>query len=198
MNYKMLPGVAALLIAGATTLHAQVRPDTGKKPVQAAGVVATDTLVIEWYRPVGTVCSTVDANAAKAVQIKSDLFKADAGMISPDSAKIVALCAVPGQIGSGEMNVDNGITEYAIDIIPNGKKTHAKVIVDANTGAVLSSKQFGGLRGLAGWVRESNDHKTNTVKPPADPTTVTTKTTITVTKDSTMKKDTSGVKPPTT
>jgi len=64
------------------------------------------------------------------------------------------------------MNVDNGITQYAIDIIPNGKKTHTKVVVDANTGAVLSSKQFGGLRGLAGWVRESKEHKDNTVKPP--------------------------------
>jgi len=197
MNHKMLPGVAAFMIAGAVGLRAQVptRPDTGKKPVQAAGIVATDTLIVEWYRPVGTVCSTVDVNAAKAVEIKSDLFKPDAGMITPDSAKIVALCAVPGQIGSGEMNVDNGITEYAIDIIPNGKKTHAKVIVDANTGAVLSSKQFGGLRGLAGWVRESSDHKANTVKPPAE---TVTKTTITVTKDSTMKKDTSTVKPPTT
>jgi len=198
MNHKMLTGVAALFVAGAAGLQAQVRPDTGKKPVQAAGVIATDTLIIEWYRPTGTVCSTVDVTAAKAVQIKSDLFKADAGMISPDSAKIVALCAVPGQIGSGEMNVDNGVTQYAIDIIPNGKKTHTKVIVDANTGAVLSSKQFGGLRGLAGWVRESGEHKTNTVKPPKDTTTVMTKTTITVTKDSSLKKDTGKVKPPTT
>ena len=199
MNHKMLTGVAAFFIAGAAGLQAQVRPDTIKKPVQAAGVVATDTLIIEWYRPVGTVCSSVDVNAAKAVQIKSDLYKADAGMISPDSAKIVALCAVPGQIGSGEMSTDNGITEYAIDIIPNGKKTHAKVIVDANTGAVLSSKQFGGLRGLAGWVRESGEHKANTVKPPKDTTTVMSKTTITVTKDSTLKKDTTTkVKPPTT
>jgi len=170
MNHKMLTGAAAFLIAAAAGLHAQVKPDTIKKPVQAAGVLVTDTLVIEWFRPVGTVCSTVDVTAAKAVEIKSDLYKADAGMISPDSAKVVALCAVPGQIGSGEMNVDNGITEYAIDIIPNGKKTHTKVIVDANTGAVLSSKQFGGLRGLAGWVRESKEHKDNKVKPPTDST----------------------------
>jgi uncharacterized membrane protein YkoI len=167
MNYRMLTGVAALFVAGAG-LQAQVTPDTIKKPVQAAGIVATDTLIIEWYRPTGTVCSTVDVTAAKAVQIKSDLYKPDAGMISPDSAKIVALCAVPGQIGSGEMETDKGITQYAIDIIPNGKKTHTKVIVDANTGAVLSSKQFGGLRGLAGWVRESAEHKQNTTKPPAD------------------------------
>jgi hypothetical protein len=198
MNHKLLTGVAALLVAGAGSLHAQVPTDTGKKPTTAAGIVATDTLIIEWYRPVGTVCSSVDVNAAKAVEIKSDLYKADAGMISPDSAKIVALCAVPGQIGSGEMNVDNGVTEYAIDIIPNGKKTHTKVIVDANTGAVLSSKQFGGLRGLAGWVRESKEHKQNTVKPPADTTTVMSKTTITVTKDSVMKKDTTTRQPPTT
>jgi uncharacterized membrane protein YkoI len=114
----------------------------------------------KWYRATGTTCSTTDVSAAKAVQIKSDKYDAKR-MISPDSAKLIALCAVPGQIGSGEMNVANGRTEYAVDIIPNGKKTHAKVIVDARTGAVLSSKQFGGMRGLAGWVEESLQHKQN-------------------------------------
>ena len=59
------------------------------------------------------------------------------------------------------MNMTNGRTAYAIDIIPNKKKTHSKVIVDAETGAVLSTKQFGGARGLAGWVRESFEHKKN-------------------------------------
>jgi peptidase YpeB-like protein len=115
----------------------------------------------EWYRATGKLCSTVDVSAAKAVEIKTDKYNAKT-MISPDSAKLIALCAVPGQIGSGEMNVANGRTEYAVDIIPNGKKTHTKVIVDAKTGAVLSSKQFGGLRGIAGWVRESAEHKENT------------------------------------
>jgi hypothetical protein len=62
------------------------------------------------------------------------------------------------------MNTANGRTQYAIDIIPNQKKTHTKVIIDAQTGAVLSSKQFGGLRGLAGWVRESAEHKHNEKK----------------------------------
>jgi len=119
---------------------------------------------MEWYSPTGTTCSSVDVSAARAVQIKSDLYT-PATMISPDSAKIVALCAVPGQIGSGEMNVANGRTEYAIDIIPNQKKTHTKVIVDAETGAVLSSKQFGGLRGLTGWARESFEHKKNAKTP---------------------------------
>jgi hypothetical protein len=52
--------------------------------------------------------------------------------------------------------------EYEIAIIPNGKKTYSKVIVDAQTGAVLSTKQFGGLRGVAGWARESLEHKQNT------------------------------------
>jgi uncharacterized membrane protein YkoI len=113
-----------------------------------------------WYIATGQICSGVDASAAKNVQIKTDKYDA-ATMISPDSAKFIALCAVPGQIGSGEMNVANGRTEYAIDIIPNHKKTHTKVIVDAHTGAVLSSKQFGGLRGVAGWVQESAQHKKN-------------------------------------
>ena len=114
----------------------------------------------EWYLATGTTCSSVDVSAAKSVEIKTDKYDA-ATMISPDSAKMIALCAVPGQIGSGEMNVKNGRAEYAIDIIPNKKKTHTKVVVDAETGAVLSSKQFGGLRGITGWVRESAEHKKN-------------------------------------
>jgi hypothetical protein len=163
----------ALCVAAAVSAGAQdtssVRPKPPKdtsKIVQSAGDVLLDTIP-EWYIPTGKTCSTVDATAAKAVTIKSELYKADVGMISPDSAKIVALCAVPGQVGSGEMNTSGGRTVYEIDIIPNEKKTHTKVNVDAMTGAVLSSKQFGGLRGLAGWVRESAEHKMNK-KPAAD------------------------------
>jgi uncharacterized membrane protein YkoI len=114
----------------------------------------------EWYKATGKTCSTTDVTAAKSVSIKSDKYN-QATMISPDSAKLIALCVVPGQITSGEMNMTNGRTAYAIDIIPNKKKTHSKVIVDAETGAVLSTKQFGGARGLAGWVRESFEHKKN-------------------------------------
>src|ERR1051326_1445203 len=75
----------------------------------------------EWYRPTGTTCSTTDVSAAKAVKVKADLYNAST-MISPDSAKLIALCAVPGQIGSAEMKTANGRTEYAVDIIPNKKK----------------------------------------------------------------------------
>jgi uncharacterized membrane protein YkoI len=114
----------------------------------------------EWYKATGKTCSTTDVTGAKAVQIKTDKYNA-ATMISPDSAKLIALCVVPGQITSGEMETGNGRMHYAIDIIPNKKKTHTKVIVDAETGAVLSTKQFGGARGLAGWIKESFDHKTN-------------------------------------
>lgn len=181
MNRTMLSTVTALILVGAVTAQAQdttssqsrirVTKDTGKT---AAGKLVTprsdalDTLSMEWYTPTGTTCSSVDVSAARAVTIKSDLYTPGGTMISPDSAKVIALCAVPGQIGSGEMNVANGRTEYAIDIIPNGKKTHTKVIVDAQSGAVLSSKQFGGLRGLAGWVRESGEHKMNKAKSPND------------------------------
>ncbi len=130
--------------------------------------VTTDTVTMgEWYMPTGTTCSTVDRTAAAGVAIKTDLYNAST-MISPDSAKVIALCAVPGQIGSGEMNVANGRTEYAIDIIPNHKRTHTKVIVDAQTGAVLSSKQFGGVRGATGWLRESAEHKENVKKAQKD------------------------------
>jgi hypothetical protein len=182
---KSFTAAAALVFAGSIAAQAQSATSTQRIPVRkdipaatttgsASGTLAnptastmpadtllgTDTLMTEWYRPTGTTCSNVDVHAAHAVNIKSDKYDA-ATMISPDSAKLVALCAVPGQIGSGEMNVREGRTEYAITIIPNQKKTHAKVIVDAQTGAVLSTKQMGGLRGLAGWVRESAEHKKN-------------------------------------
>jgi hypothetical protein len=179
MTNKSISVAAALLIAGASAAPAQSATSTQRIPVRkdvpgvsttgtASGTLAdptastmpTDTLVTEWYRPTGTTCSSVDVAAARAVKITADKYDA-AMMISPDSAKIVALCAVPGQIGSGEMNVRDGRTEYAITIIPNGKKTHSKVVVDAQTGAVLSTKQMGGLRGVAGWVRESMEHKQN-------------------------------------
>jgi uncharacterized membrane protein YkoI len=139
MRRTTITVAAAMLVAGAMGAGAQ-------------------TTAEEWYKATGKVCSTVDMKAAAAAKIKTDKYQPST-MISPDSAKIIALCAVPGQIGSGEMNVEHGRTHYAIDIIPNKKKTHTKVIVDAETGAVLSSKQFGGLRGLAGWVRESAEHK---------------------------------------
>jgi hypothetical protein len=178
-----LYSAAALVIAGALTMQAQatsttripVHKDTYPATTSSGTYVAPDTLVTTtmpvdttalWYVPAGaTTCSSVDANAARAVAIKTDLYNPSAGMISPDSAKIIALCAVPGQIGSGEMNVSSGVTEYAIDIIPNRKKTHTKVIVDANTGAVLSTKQFGGARGFVGWIRESKEHRQNAKTP---------------------------------
>ena len=199
MKFRLTLATAALLVVGAVAAQAQ---DTSQARIRihkdnavgtAAGVVETpaaepmDTLNMIWYRPTGTTCSSVDLNAARNVQIKSDLYQAGT-MISPDSAKIVALCAVPGQIGSGEMNVANGRTEYAIDIIPNHKKTHTKVIVDAQTGAVLSSKQFGGLRGVTGWVRESLEHKENVNKAATDTTTSTNMMRDTTTvRDTTMR-----------
>ena len=113
-----------------------------------------------WFRPGANSCSNIDLGEAAKVQMKTDLYNS-ATMIAPDTAKKIALCAIPGQIGSGEMNQTANGAEYEIAIIPNGKKTYSKVIVDAQTGAVLSTKQFGGARGLAGWVRESMEHKQN-------------------------------------
>ena len=134
--------------------------DVALVPSDSADVAAARAAG-DWYRPTGTACSTAGIGEAQNVQIATDHYDA-ATMISPDSAKHIALCAVPGQIGSGEMNMSGTRAEYEIAVIPNGKKTYSKVIVDAQTGAVLSTKQFGGLRGATGWVRESLEHKQNT------------------------------------
>ena len=172
MTKRWLTVTGALLVIGVAGAQAQTSSDTRIRvhkdytTTSSGDVTPGDTyisdarLANEWYRPAATTCSSVDMQEVRQMQIKTDLYDA-ATMISPDSAKFIALCAVPGQIGSGEMNLTNGRTEYAIDIIPARKRTHTKVIVDAQTGAVLSTKQFGGLRGVAGWLRESFEHKQN-------------------------------------
>ncbi len=114
----------------------------------------------EWYRWHGGACPGTDVEAVRKMSIKTDLYDRSF-MISPDSAKVIALCAVPGQIGSGEMKVSEGRTAYVINIVPDKKQTKTEVVVDARTGYVLSSKQFGGLRGKVGWLHESFDHKEN-------------------------------------
>src|SRR5688500_9118160 len=101
----------------------------------------------DWYRFSGAAGRRLDHVEVQTAAIESDLDQPGT-MISPDSAKVSALCAVPGHIGSSDMEVnDAGRTEYEIDIVPTGKRTWTKVVVDARTGAVLSTKQFGGLRG---------------------------------------------------
>ncbi len=157
----------ALLLLGVGGAQAQTTSDTRIR-VEKDFVMTSEgdvdieeaRLGREWYRPASATCSGVDVQEARTMQIETDLYN-PATMISPDSAKMIALCVVPGQIGSGEMEVTDGRTEYEISIIPAGKRTYTKVIIDAQTGAVLSTKQFGGLRGVAGWLRESFEHKQN-------------------------------------
>src|ERR1051325_10773524 len=93
----------------------------------------------EWYKATGKTCSTIDVTAAKAVQVKADKYNAST-MTSPDSAKLIALCAVPGQITSAEMKETDGRANYTVTIIPNKKKTHTKVVVDAQSGAGVAWK----------------------------------------------------------
>ena len=52
-----------------------------------------------WYLASANTCSSVDVSASNKVSIKSDGYNSST-MISPDSAKLIALCAVPGQVTS--------------------------------------------------------------------------------------------------
>lgn len=176
MMKRMLNVIGALLVVSAAAqaqatseqripVHKDMSMSSGGEvqltPSADSADIAAARAAGDWYRPTSTTCSSMDLGEARNVQMNTSLYDSTT-MISPDSAKKVALCAVPGQIGSGEMNRSGNRAEYEIAIIPNGKKTYSKVIVDAQTGAVLSTKQFGGLRGAAGWVRESLEHKQNT------------------------------------
>jgi uncharacterized membrane protein YkoI len=81
--------------------------------------------------------------------------------ISPNRAKAIALARVPGQIAGGELTDEDGRLVYQIKVLPEKKKTYSKVIIDARTGRVLSVKQYGGVRGAVGYVRESASRKKN-------------------------------------
>jgi hypothetical protein len=129
----------------------------------------TSSGTIEWNGPLGytlrpnsapVYCRASDATEVARIRIESNLYNANT-MISPEQAKALALCAVPGQISSGEMEVNNGRTVYQITLLPTDKKTHSKVEIDATTGEVINAKQFGGLRGLAGFLRESAERNSN-------------------------------------
>jgi uncharacterized membrane protein YkoI len=81
--------------------------------------------------------------------------------ISPNRAKAIALARVPGQVAGGELTDEDGRLVYQIKVLPERKKTYSKVIIDARTGRVLSVKQYGGVRGAVGYVRESGARKRN-------------------------------------
>ena len=161
-------------LALGTTAHsaqAQAQPQT-RIPITKDGarITSTSSGEVDWTGPLGyrlrpgaspVYCAASDAAEVAKIAIKSDLYTS--AMISPEQAKALALCAVPGQISSGEMEVNNGRTVYQITLLPTGKQTHSKVEIDAFTGEVINAKQFGGLRGLAGYLRESAERKNNKV-----------------------------------
>lgn len=153
---------------GATTAEAQTIAVMKDYRSSVSSTTTTSGGDIDWTGPLGytlrpgtapVYCSPADEAEAAKVAIKTDLYRP--GMITDLQAKAIALCAVPGQISSGEMETRDGRTVYQITVLPNEKQTHSKVEVDAYTGEVVNAKQFGGLRGLAGYLRESVERSRN-------------------------------------
>jgi uncharacterized membrane protein YkoI len=170
-HLAVIAGLGLLAIgAVANSAQAQATSDTRIPIAKEGATVTTSSGDIEYVGPLGytlrpgaapVYCAPTDAAEVARVAIRSDLYTSS--MISPEQAKALALCAVPGQISSGEMEVNNGRTVYQITLLPTDKKTHSKVEIDATTGEVINAKQFGGLRGLAGFLRESAERKNNKV-----------------------------------
>src|SRR5205823_7307712 len=83
-----------------------------------ATTAPASAFVEEWYtRAPSAPCPSYDTVEVNRVAVKADLYQP--GMITADAAKGIALCAVPGQVGSGEMENMNGTPVYKIDVIPN-------------------------------------------------------------------------------
>src|SRR5919202_5958025 len=108
----------------------------------------------------------VKVNEPAAIKIKAGLE--GRARISPDSAKAIALYRVPGQVAGGELDNKSGRLAYEIKVLPNHKKTYSKVVIDARTGRVISAKQYGGVRGAVGYVRESANKENNEAKAKAE------------------------------
>jgi hypothetical protein len=172
-------GIGALVLGANGTALAQASSGSGipisKDRPEPATTTTTTTSngEIAWNGPLGyslrpgampVYCAASDAAEVAKISIKSDLY-VPATMISPDQAKAIALCAVPGQLSSGEMQSGNGVTSYEIAILPTGKQTYSKVEINAANGDIINAKQFGGLRGLAGYLRESTERKNNKTAP---------------------------------
>src|ERR1051325_7699420 len=142
MKHTMIAAVATSLLVGVATAATgqdttRVRGSglriTKEGPATSYGevVMTTWTLTPEKFRadleplnvPSGCA-SRIDLAEVSKVAIKSDLYQP--GMITPDSAKFLALCVIPGQIGSGEMHMQDGRTMYEISLIPERRSTNAK------------------------------------------------------------------------
>lgn len=177
MNKLALITVASLALGGAlNTAAAQtsspripISKDGGTSATSNGTISSTSSSDIDWNGPLGytlrrggnpVYCGTNDAAEVARVQIRTDNYNS-ATMISPEQAKAVALCAVPGQLSSGSIENANGRNVYEIDVLPTDKKTATKVEIDASTGEVINAKQYGGLRGLAAFLRESTERKKN-------------------------------------
>jgi hypothetical protein len=172
---RRVGGAAFLLGAVAVTAASQAGP-TMRSTISKGEIAFTSPwqLTPAQFRAdlepihVPTTCAgAIDPAEVTRVAIKADLYQP--GMVTPDSAKFLALCTIPGQITSGEMHAQDGRTMYEVTLIPERRSTNAKVIIDANTGEVLSSKTYGGLRGLAGYLRESVERDENKDRPQTVP-----------------------------
>jgi len=170
MKSLTLLATIGAIVLGATTADAQsggipIRKDRPAMSTTSSGDIDWNGNLGYRLRPGGqpVYCAAGDAEEVAKVAIKADRY--NTSMISPEQAKAIALCAVPGQLSSGEMELNDGRTVYEVTILPTGKQTHSKVEIDAMTGEVVNAKQFGGLRGLAGYLRESAERKNNKVAP---------------------------------
>jgi hypothetical protein len=165
-----LGGAVNAALAQASTTRIPISKDGGTVSTTSSGTVSsTSSGDIDWTGPLGytlrpganaVYCAPNDPAEVARVQIKTDNYNS-ATMISPEQAKALALCAVPGQLASGSIENANGRNVYEIDVLPTDKKTATKVEIDATTGEVINAKQYGGLRGLAAYLRESAARKNN-------------------------------------
>jgi hypothetical protein len=165
-----LGGAVNIAVAQASTTRIPISKDGGTVSTTSSGTVSSmSSGDIDWNGPLGytlrpggnaVYCAPNDAAEVARVQIKTDNYNS-ATMISPEQAKALALCAVPGQLASGSIENANGRNVYEIDVLPTDKKTATKVEIDATTGEVVNAKQYGGLRGLAAYLRESAARKNN-------------------------------------
>ena len=97
------------------------------------------------------LCATLPAVAGAQqtkMAVEGDKKLLSEAKINPDSAAAIAVAKVPGtQASSAKIEKEGSMLRYSVELLKPGSKGVDRVWIDANTGAIVKTKHYGGLSG---------------------------------------------------